>query len=107
MAENFTPLTFKEAQEMIAHTPCVVLDVRDEDEYWGGHVKGARSLPLDSFSPSTLSAALPDRKVPVLTYCRSGARSREAAEALCRAGYENVYNIGSLVGWPYGLTYGD
>ena len=40
---------------------------------------------------------------PVLVYCRSGYRSNVAAHKLEDYGYERIYDIGSLIGWPYGL----
>ena len=39
----------------------------------------------------------------VLVYCRTGRRSREAAQKLEELGYTEVYDMGGLVGWPYGL----
>ena len=47
--------------------------------------------------------ALPDRDAPILVYCRSGRRSRRAAKLLDGCGYTQLYNLGSLIGWPYGL----
>ena len=38
----------------------------------------------------------------MLVYCRSGARSFEAARILRELGYRRVYDVGSMAGWPYG-----
>ena len=38
----------------------------------------------------------------MLVYCRTGARSHEAALRLRKLGYRRVYDVGSMVGWPYG-----
>ena len=43
------------------------------------------------------------KETPVLVYCRTGRRSREAAQKLEELGYTEVYDMGGLVGWPYGL----
>lgn len=37
-----------------------------------------------------------------MVYCRSGARSFEAARILRELGYRRVYDVGSMAGWPYG-----
>ena len=47
---------------------------------------------------------MPGKDSPALVYCRSGIRSRQAAEKLVQMGYTRVYNLGSLVGWPYGMV---
>lgn len=67
-----------------------IIDVRTPDEYRGGHAKGAVNIPLDRLQ-SQLSKI--NRDIPVITCCRSGARSRMAADALKNAGYE-AYNGG-------------
>ena len=46
---------------------------------------------------------IPDLTTPVLVYCRSGRRSFQAAQLLEEYGYEHIYDIGGLVGWPYGM----
>lgn len=67
-----------------------IIDVRTPDEYRGGHPKGAVNIPLDRLQ-SQLSKINKDK--PVITCCRSGARSGMAADALKNAGYE-AYNGG-------------
>ena len=45
----------------------------------------------------------PDKDRPYILYCRSGRRSAEAAHKLDELGYTQLYDVGSLIGWPYGL----
>ena len=40
----------------------------------------------------------------ILVYCRSGRRSKEAAEKLLALGYQNVYDFGGIVDWPYDVV---
>ena len=70
-----------------SHPDGTVVDVRDEEEYITGH----------------LAEALPDQSSPVLVYCKTGKRSRAAAEKLAALGYSELYDLGGLGGWPYGL----
>ena len=54
---------------------------------------------------ATAAQMIPEKDTPVLVYCRSGQRSGEAAQKLAQLGYTRVYDIGSLVGWPYGMDW--
>lgn len=67
-----------------------ILDVRSPGEFAQGHVKGAMNIPLDQLQRST--AKVPKGR-PVITCCRSGARSGMAEGILRKAGFE-AYNGG-------------
>ncbi|MGW5373625.1 rhodanese-like domain-containing protein [Streptomyces sp. NPDC004009] len=64
-----------------AGTPAVLLDVREQDEWDAGHAPGAVHAPLSRLAAG---AALPDaaRERALVVICRSGTRSRQAAELL-------------------------
>ena len=70
-----------------------VLDVREPEEFDGplGHLPGAQSIPL-----GTLGARIDEvsKDLPVVTVCRAGARSAQAAVLLDRAGFTRVANLG-------------
>ncbi len=68
----------------------VIVDVRSADEYRSGHVKGSINIPLDRIQDQLKKI---DKSKPVITCCRSGARSGMAADMLKRHGYD-VYNGG-------------
>ncbi len=77
----------------------LVLDVREPEEFVGplGHVPGARLLPLGEL-PARIDSLPVDR--PIVTVCRTGARSAQAAVLLQRAGIERVANLaGGMVRW--------
>jgi sulfur dioxygenase len=76
-----------------------VVDVREPNEYTGelGHIPGARLIPLAELPAG--SAAL-EREQPVITVCRSGGRSAQAAVILERAGFRKVANLaGGMIDW--------
>jgi glyoxylase-like metal-dependent hydrolase (beta-lactamase superfamily II)/rhodanese-related sulfurtransferase len=76
-----------------------VVDVREPAEFTGslGHVAGARLLPLGGLPAG---AAQLDRTRPVVTVCRSGARSAQAAVLLAREGFAQVANLaGGMLRW--------
>ena len=97
-------ITFAQAKALIDTLPALtLLDVREEEEYITGHAINAVLLPVDEITETTAAQTLPDKTTPVLVYCRTGRRSAEAAHKLSALGYRTVYDMGGLIGWPYGL----
>ena len=97
-------LTFEEAHRFLQlHPETVLLDVREEAEYITGHARDAELLPVDELDAESADLVIGTKETPVLVYCRTGRRSREAAQKLEELGYTEVYDMGGLVGWPYGL----
>lgn len=70
----------------------LLLDVRTPEEYQEGHIPGSKNVPLQEIG--RMSAAAGD--TPLFVYCHSGARSRQAVDALRRMGYPYVKNIGGI-----------
>ncbi len=98
-------VSFAEAKRLLDTLPeKVLLDVREEEEYITGHASDAVLLPVDELNETTAMDLIPSLQTPVLVYCRSGYRSAIAAHRLNEMGYETIYDIGGLVGWPYGLV---
>ena len=81
----------------------IILDSRTADEYAEGHIKGAVLIPYDEVADRAASE-LPDRDQLILVYCRSGRRSKLAAETLAGLGYANVKEFGGIIDWPYETT---
>jgi glyoxylase-like metal-dependent hydrolase (beta-lactamase superfamily II)/rhodanese-related sulfurtransferase len=76
-----------------------IVDVREPEEFDGplGHVRGARLIPLAQLSRRCDEL---DRRRPVVTVCRSGARSAQAFQQLQKAGFEQVANLsGGMMRW--------
>ena len=61
-------------------------------EYDGGHIENAVLVPNENIG-SEMPEALPDKEAPLLVYCRSGRRSKDAAEKLLALGYQSVYDL--------------
>lgn len=78
----------------------IILDVRTQEEYDTGHIKGAICIPNETISEDILEQ-LPDQQQQILVYCRSGNRSRQAAGKLARLGYTNVKEFGGIITWQY------
>lgn len=88
------------AKEMMDEGNVTVVDVRREDEYAGGHVPGAVLVPNESIGTEP-PEELPDKDAALIVYCRTGVRSRQAADKLVEMGYTAVYDMGGIVDWPY------
>ena len=70
----------------------IVVDVRTEREFSGGHVRGSLNIPLDKLQKNI---ARLNRKKPIIICCASGVRSATAKKILVNSGFAEVYNGGS------------
>ena len=91
----------EKAKEMMDTQEVVILDVREQEEYDGGHIPGAVLLPVGTIDGDTAAAVIPEKDSTVLVYCRSGNRSKTASAALAGLGYTNIYEFGGINTWPY------
>lgn len=97
-------VSFQEAKEFMDRTDnYLLLDVREEEEYITGHAIAAQLFTLADINEKTAMDMIPTKETPVLVYCRSGRRSNQAAHILDNLGYQEIYDMGGLIGWPYGL----
>lgn len=78
----------------------IILDVRTQDEFDESHIPGAVLIPHDEITEKA-EDLLTDKDQLILVYCRSGRRSKLAAEALVELGYTNIKEFGGIIDWPY------
>ena len=78
----------------------ILLDVRTQEEYDQGHIPGAIVVP-DTEIEARAEEVLPDKDQLILVYCRSGRRSKNAAQILVELGYTNIKEFGGIIDWPY------
>ena len=96
----YTQITQEQAMEMMqSNDGHVIVDVRRQDEYDSGHIPDALLIPNETIV-STPPEALPDLNQVILIYCRSGNRSKQAAEKLAAMGYTRIYEFGGINTWP-------
>ena len=86
------------AAMMASESDYLILDVRTREEYEQGHIPGAVCVPNESIGSGELSA-LPRKDQLILVYCRSGNRSKQAAQKLADAGYTNIVEFGGILSW--------
>ena len=99
MLNSYHQISQEEAARMMEKDDGhVIVDVRRQNEYDAGHIPGAILIPNESIR-DTQPEALPDQNQIILIYCRSGNRSKQAAQKLSDMGYTNVYELGGIIDW--------
>ena len=94
----------EKAKEMMEeNNNYIILDVRTDWEYKMGHIAGAINIPNEEIGHQEIEE-LPDKNQPILVYCRSGHRSKQASSKLAVLGYKNIYEFGGVITWEYGLV---
>ena len=78
----------------------IIIDARTQSEYDQGHIPGAILIPEYEIADRA-EKELPDKDQLILVYCRSGRRSKIAAEELVKLGYTNVKEFGGIIDWKY------
>ena len=96
---TYRQIAMDEAVDMMAQeTGYIILDVRRADEFAEGHIPNAINVPNESIGTSDIPE-LPDKDQLIMVYCRSGRRSKEAAEKLVKLGYTNIVEFGGILDW--------
>ena len=78
----------------------IIIDARTQEEFDQGHIPGAILIPEYEIADRA-AKELPDKDQLILVYCRSGRRSKIAAEELVKLGYTNVKEFGGIIDWEY------
>ena len=86
------------AKMMAAEQGYLIVDVRTAGEYADGHIPNAINIPNESIN-TTPPKELPDKAQKIFVYCRSGARSQQAAQKLANMGYTNIVEMGGIKDW--------
>ena len=97
----YVNITAAEAKEIMdTQEGYAILDARTQEEYDEGHIPGAILIPYDEILEKA-EDVLTDKNQLILVYCRSGRRSKLAAEDLVELGYTNIKEFGGIIDWPY------
>ena len=81
----------------------IIIDARTQEEYDQGHIPGAIMIPEYEIADRA-EKELPDKDQLILVYCRSGRRSKIAAEELVKLGYTNIKEFGGIIDWKYEIV---
>ena len=97
----YVNITAEEAKQIMDNEGgYIILDVRTQEEYDQGHIPSAIVISYEEITEKA-EDVLTDKDQLILVYCRSGRRSKIAAEALVELGYTNIKEFGGIIDWPY------
>lgn len=96
---TYRQISMDEAVAMMAEeSGYIILDVRTPSEFAEKHIPNAINIPNENIGTDEISQ-LPDKDQLIMVYCRSGRRSKEAAEKLVKLGYTNIVEFGGIIDW--------
>ena len=97
----YEQITAEEAKKIMdSGEEHIILDTREQEEFDDGHIPNAILIPYTGIE-NKAEEMLPDKDKLILVYCRSGRRSKIAAESLSKLGYTNVKEFGGIIDWKY------
>ena len=103
MTGTYQQITQDEAKRIMdTRDDYIIVDARDQYEYDEGHIKDAIVIPYTDIE-DLAEQKLPNKEQLILVYCRSGRRSKIAAQSLADMGYTNVKEFGGIIDWQYGV----
>ena len=89
---EYKNLSSAQFEELIKDTNIQLVDVRTLAEHMEGHIPGSLNINVKDEQFSSCADDLLDKDKEVAVYCRSGRRSRTAADILVKKGFK-VYNL--------------
>ena len=97
--KHFQSVSVQEFEEVIKNPDVQILDSRTPEEYAEGHLLKAINIDVkdSSFEVNALNSL--DRTKNVAVYCRSGRRSKMAAEMLYKNGFKVIELDGGIIDW--------
>jgi len=97
--DSIQVLTIAKFEKMSSKKKTMVVDVRTPEEVSEGHLAGALNINFlgENFANEIQNL---NKKKTYLLYCRSGSRTRKAADLMQKSGFKNVYMLeGGITSW--------
>ncbi len=96
---SYKQISTEAAVEMMAdETNYIIIDARTPEEYAKGHIENSINIPNEIIGDREIEK-LPDKNQLIMIYCRSGNRSKQAANKLVKLGYTNIVEFGGINTW--------
>ncbi|MEI5993098.1 rhodanese-like domain-containing protein [Candidatus Enterococcus mansonii] len=92
----YKSIMIDEFEQLEKRNDLAIIDVREEDEYVSGHIKGAKNMPLSNLQET---AETLDKNQPYYIICLSGGRSQMASEHFSSLGYDVTNVMGGMSAW--------
>jgi rhodanese-related sulfurtransferase len=97
--DSINVISIEKFEKMAAKNKNMVIDVRTPEEVAEGHLTGSLNINFlgENFAQEIESL---DKKKTYLLYCRTGNKSRKAADLMEKAGFKHVYMLeGGITAW--------
>ena len=91
-SDAYKILELQTYKDSVANKKVQLIDVRTPDEFKVGHIEYAKNIDFHAVDFTTEFNKL-DKDQPVYIYCRSGSRSRKAANKLIEMGFKEIYDL--------------
>ena len=88
---NFETISAKNLDAYIGRSDCMIIDLREEDEYRQGHIMSAYNVPYER-----LEQAFFRKDITYIMYCERGSASLAAAKELAKKGYRVKSVVGGI-----------
>lgn len=88
--EQFKNVSVEEAEAMIAAGEVHIIDVRSNEMYAEGHLKGAENIPLKELEAKQANL---NKEKPYLIVCKTGKTSETASKQLTQSGFKQISNL--------------
>lgn len=96
---GYSSISPRQCTQMINHENALILDIRENNEYSGGHIINSLHIPLSNLK-TRLADIEKHKAQKVIIACRSGNRSSQACATLRKEGFEQVFNLsGGVMAW--------
>lgn len=103
-SDTYEQISQEEAYNIMkTESDYIILDTRTPEEFSEGHIPDAICIDYQEVG-ARAEKELPDKDKLILVYCRSGRRSKIAAQTLCEMGYTNIKEFGGIIDWKYETT---
>jgi rhodanese-related sulfurtransferase len=100
--KQVTEISPDDARHEVGCGAATLIDVRSEEDWKEGHVRGAKHLERGEVELE-IEELVPDLDQRIICYCGGGSRSALVAESLQKMGYRNVRSMaGGFRGWQAG-----
>ncbi|AGB76192.1 MULTISPECIES: rhodanese-like domain-containing protein [Pseudocitrobacter] len=100
LASKVKVITRGEATRLINKEDAVVVDLRQRDDFRKGHIAGSINLLPAEVKANNVGELDKHKNKPVIVTDASGMQAQESANALLKAGFEQVYVLKEgIAGW--------
>lgn len=89
-------------KQLDSNKDIILIDVRTPEEFEQSHVENSINIPMNTILYE-IENQIKNKEQLIFLICRTGRRTKTSAILMQSKGYTNVYDIGGVETWEYGL----